>query len=501
MLELNQNSITTKSSRSSKKLPPYIGIITTLIILFISLFLIGKSLNSVNNNYQEYQKNLIKMQQLDSDFNQEILKSRYELFSSYDSLVHNLNYQQSLQEKLITPPGFINDKEKQDLESIINQINIVLEQKETLSDRFKSKNALLKNSLRYLPLLTNQLETKFDKQDKLENLSATQLATLRSNLNRLMRSLLLYNISVDENIRSEIESLTTRLSQLEIEYGLSEEEFPSRLVESHTNIIINTKPEVEQLTAQLITPLRKEVLTLENLLDNSYKRASTTTNIYRLITLAWFLFLFALFNYILLKNLGDASPQFLQYKQKVKRISTALRQILVAKNDPSAVDNIPDITDLTSCRDDLGILATGVTQIREQIKQEQDNNLQEESFTFLVARLSLLIKTSQKNLNSSISTYLKSIFEDVLQDMDCQLIDITVEAEQIHLLFSYPAKIQLTQLVKEIKTGASSYLNQEFPTIGENIAKTGGLWSDAYVITSCDGALLNKKRSSKVQTI
>lgn len=488
----------TKLFKLNKNMGSFAEILLAIIILLISLFLIDKSFNTNSNQYQEYKDNFIKLQQLDSDFNQEILKSRYELFSSYDSLVRNSKNQQSLQAKLIDIPDFINFQEKKELETTINQINIVLEQKASLSDRFKSKNALLKNSLRYLPLLTNQLETKFDEQEKIENLSTTQLAALRSNLNRLMRSLLLYNISVDDNVKSEIDSLTDQLSQLEIEYELTEDEFPSRLVESHTNIILNTKPQVEQLTTRLITPLKEETKNLAALLEKSYKRAVITTNIYRFITVCWFLFLLALLNYILLKSFRTSSPQFFQYKQKVKRISAALTEILAAKNDLSVLGNMPEITDLTSCRDDLGVLATGVIQISDQIKQEQENNIKEESFAFLVARLSLLMKNNpnNNNLNFSISTYLKSIFEDVLNDMDCQLIDVKVEAEQIQLIFRYPPKTKLSQLVKEIKTGTASYLKQQFPTIGENLAKDGGLWSDAYFITSCDGTLLTSSPTS-----
>ena len=140
-----------------------------------------------------------------------------------------------------------------------------------MSERFKSRNALLKNSLRYLPLLTNQLESKLD--NPTQNLTTVQLTTLRNNLNKLIRNLLIYNVAVDEKNQSEIESLNDKLLQLEIEYGLTANDFPVDLVASHTNIILNTKPQVEELTSGLVTPLKERTQVLEDLLQKSYQQA------------------------------------------------------------------------------------------------------------------------------------------------------------------------------------------------------------------------------------
>ena len=284
------------------KLNILLTIFCLILIVFISFFLLSKSFNQANKQYQNYRDNLIKLQQLDAEFNQEILKSRYELYTSYDPLVKNLSNQKSLQAELTNIPAFISYETKTELKIILVHLNKLLEEKANLSESFKSRNALLKNSLRYLPLLTNQLETKFDSQQKSENLTPTQLANLRSNLNQLILNLLLYNVVVDEDIQSTIESLTTQLSQLFIEYGLTEEEFPATLVESHTNIILNIKPQVEQLTTRLISPLKNEIKTIESFLQNEYKWIIITTNIYRFLTIFWFLLLIFWLNYLCLKR-------------------------------------------------------------------------------------------------------------------------------------------------------------------------------------------------------
>ena len=495
MLRSNQHSFTRRIFKLGNNLNPAINIIIVIILLLVSFFLIAKFFSVSTRQYQIYRDNLIELQQLDAEFNQIILKARYELFTTYDPLVSNLAKQQSLQAKLINVPDFIDSEAKKDLETILDETNTLLEQKASLSESFKSRNALLKNSLRYLPLLTNQLENKFEASEIAKIITPTQLATLRGNLNKLIRNLLLYNIAVDEKTQSEIESLKAQVSQLKIEYGLTEDEFPAGLVESHTNIILNTKPQVEQLTALLITPLKKETQALESLLENNYRKAVITNNIYRFLAICWFIGLLGLLNYILLKRLQTSNPQLLQYQQKVKRITAALTQALAVKQNLSVVANNPPITDLTSCRNDLGVLATLVIQVTEQLKQEQEINLQEESFAFLAARLSLLTKNSQKVLNPQILARLKSILEDVLQSRDCQFIDLKGKAEQIQLLFRYPPKIKLSQLVKEIKTVSSFALKEEFSAIEKNVDRDGEFWSDAYFIASCDGNFLNKKSS------
>ena len=110
MFRLNQHPLARRLSKLRKPLKPLIRIISVIIILLISFFLISKSFDTSTKHYQEYQKNLIKLQQLDADFNQEILKSRYELFTSYDPLVKNLIDQQSLQVNLKNIPIFIDTK-------------------------------------------------------------------------------------------------------------------------------------------------------------------------------------------------------------------------------------------------------------------------------------------------------------------------------------------------------------------------------------------------------
>ena len=487
MVNVNQQSNFKRSAKLINQINPFIALTSTLIIIAISVFLLSKSFGFNTKQYQRYQNNLIQLQQLDADFNQAVLKSRYELFTSYDPLVYNLQQQRSLQQQLVRIPQFVNPITKKKLNTLLKEVDNALQQKIELSDRFKSRNALLKNSLRYLPLLTNQLESKFDNQAGIENLTTTQVTTLRSNLNKLTRNLLIYNVAIDQKIQSEIENLNNKLAQLEVEYGMTSQDFPTDLVASHTNIILNTKPQVEELTARLVTPITEKTQALGNLTKTSYQQANLTVNIYRLATVLWFLLVLAFLNYLVLKKLRTSNPQFSQYKHKVKRISSTLKESLEVKENLREIAHISNITDLVSCRDALGDLALGVIEVGNQIKQEQTSNHQAESCAFLASQLTLFTKNEQKLFNSKMSLQLKVIFEMILDSKGCQLVEIEELTTQIKLIFAYKSTMKLSQLVSEIKTDSYDYLKQEFSEMTKNMTTANELWSDTYSVTSCDG--------------
>ena len=108
---------------------PLITLIGTIIVIAISIFLITKSFGFNARQYQNHQDNVIHLQQLDADFNQAVLKSRYELFTSYDPLVRNLQQQRILLKELVEFPRFIRLETKGKLNTALEEINTSLKQK------------------------------------------------------------------------------------------------------------------------------------------------------------------------------------------------------------------------------------------------------------------------------------------------------------------------------------------------------------------------------------
>ena len=497
---------------------------TVLVVLLFSAFLISKSLSVNFEQYQQERDRIVELRELDSTFNQEILKSRYKLFADYDLLVRSLAKQKNMNKQLQNLPDFVTPQERQEMEPILKEIRTVVNNRESLSERFKSRNALLKNSLRYLPLLTSQLEEKFEVQEQAKILTPNQIYSLKSTLNGLIRNLLLYNIAVDERLTLNIEALIGRLSQLDIQYELTEEQFPTELVKSHANIILATKPQVEQLTTQLLKPLQQYTKSLEVTLNSSYKQAARRVNLYRLFTFIWFLILLIFVNYLLLKGLGKLNPALSRYKKQVKKLTAVLAEMSQTKNASSDTEgistlmhgssnNLPveissspgvspaslipslslsnsksELVDLADRSDELGQLARRVQEMLVEIVESKQTGAEEQALASLTASLTLVTKDRKKMISLRTVDSLKTIFSNALDEWDCQMIDFQGSLEQVQILFNYPPQVQLIQLVAHLKAVSSSYLDRNLRDIIGSLNGKSQIWSGFYSLTSCEAA-------------
>lgn len=223
------------------QLPRVFMALATILIL---AFLIGKSLSIDFNQHQRYRSAIVEMQSKDATFNQDILKSRYELFNSYDSLVNNLAAQKMLQKQLHEIPNFIEARGKKQIQNLLATQAELLDQKESLSERFKSQNATLKNSLRYLPVLIAEIEETATTQ--------VWFVPLKKTFTNLMYEILLYNLTANEELKPNIKAQIEKLSQIKDKYAISENKLSTKLAISHVNVFLINKPLVDDLTRRII---------------------------------------------------------------------------------------------------------------------------------------------------------------------------------------------------------------------------------------------------------
>jgi hypothetical protein len=127
--------------------------------------------------------NLSKLQELDSELDETMLKLRDGLLNNYDPLVATLNlvnaHKRDLQEG---EHGIVRDGGAE-LETAMASVAAKLAEKEALFEQFKSENALLKNSFHYFPLSVERL------------LRAPQVpAEVHNPMQRLLRDVLLLRL-------------------------------------------------------------------------------------------------------------------------------------------------------------------------------------------------------------------------------------------------------------------------------------------------------------------
>lgn len=307
-------------------------LLVTLIGLGGLIFTIAKSREIDLDRHQQYRDTIAQLQQKESDLNQIVLNARYELYVSYDPLVENLNSQKQIQQQLENIPNFLGRKERQEIQELLKERETLLTQKESLSEWFKSQNSLLKNSLRYLPLLASQLEEKVTNERETTSLEGTpsnsSLTSLRIIFNDLLRNLLLYNITTNENLEPAIKQQIVQLSQLNEQDKISDREFPIQLAVSHANIILTQKPQVEELTSQLLISAPQQTLDLANLYKISYQKARHSVDTYRFLRAGLFFILLIWIDYLFL----DRFSRFRQNNAQSNTIKARTKEI---QNSPS----------------------------------------------------------------------------------------------------------------------------------------------------------------------
>ena len=87
-------------------------------------------------------------------------------------------------------------------------------------------------------------------------------------------------------------------------------------------------------------------------------------------------------------------------------------------------------------------------------------------------------------------TDLRNIFKKVCTDFEATLVECNGEDDHVHLLITYPPKVQLSKLVNSLKGVSSRKLRELRPEISGRYYN-GVLWSPSYFAASCGGAPLD----------
>jgi len=244
----------------------------TILCLLTFLFLKTRSLNVKQHNQLVNQ--LHQLKQVDSALNTDILKSRFAVSTNYDPLVRSTTRLRDLVQELkagLTPfTSEGNNEVKERFESLAR----VLAEKELLTEKFKSQNAVFQNSLHYFPTATNNLIASIP--------DSAQGQLLIPTLDQLLLITLIYNLSTGEELKPQV------LAQIEA-LRLLRNRFPPEIatdidiVIAHAQKIVQLKAQVNQLMLSLIQiPSTQRVDELFQAYSAYYEQASQQANLYRL---------------------------------------------------------------------------------------------------------------------------------------------------------------------------------------------------------------------------
>ncbi|HEY6330920.1 MAG TPA: response regulator [Blastocatellia bacterium] len=211
-------------------------------IAAVFIFLLIKTQGTDYAAHDRFNADLRRLKELDATINQDVLKSRYEMLPNYDPFVDENAEARALQSDLRTL-ALGSGAGRADITGALDSYSEISAHREDLLEKFKSRNAVLKNSLRYLTALTAELTDQNNPR-----FVGTEMA---ARLNEMVRDGLIYNLHSEEGfaakIRGEVDALQSNGigKPATSEAGLG-------AVAAHIKTILRYRADVDQLISELM---------------------------------------------------------------------------------------------------------------------------------------------------------------------------------------------------------------------------------------------------------
>ncbi len=239
-------------------------------------FLTFKSQSVSTKKHLRYSTAIAKQKEIDSQVNQSVLRARYELLSSYDIMVQAMKQQEELQTELASLPGYIANQGQ--LQNNLDKNAEAFEQKYQLLEQFKTQNAVLKNSLTYLPNLVQELRSNKTKLG-LPN-------DVEQSLANVLDDALLYSLSSNESLTPKIKAGLQRIDQRIDNKSTNASDL--KLVLNHVRVILENKPKIDRLTTELLNASTTESLAnLDSNYQKQHQSARRTASNFQILAIGW----------------------------------------------------------------------------------------------------------------------------------------------------------------------------------------------------------------------
>ena len=96
-------------------------------------------------------------------------------------------------------------------------------------------------------------------------------------------------------------------------------------------------------------------------------------------------------------------------------------------------------------------------------------------------------KYRRKVLVDGVDTRLKVIIQECAEEFECEIIEMEIMPDHVHLLIEVDPQFGIHRVVKMIKGRSSRLLRQEFPILKRRIPS---LWTNSYFVSTVGGAPL-----------
>ena len=315
-----------------------------LLMAGVLTFLYIKTQDVDIASYNRITGNLGSIKQIDAMLNQDILKSRNELLLNYDPLVSEMAQLKRLNRSIMEAPYDMNNNRDQIIQELAG-LDELIQQKGIWLEEFKSENAILRNSLHYLPVLSDEII-----------LSLTESGVATSLLNAVSDfygDTLSYAISGDSLYVSHVISHAQDLKEMRDKYPARDRDNIDRLID-HATMVVRKKTVVDNLLAQLVNlPLAEHVDSLGHLYGMSHEEGIKRANVYRSYLYGFAVILLVIIAYVmnrlrkssleLKKTVADLDFQkFALDQHAIVTIADAAGKIIYANAKFSEISGYPN---------------------------------------------------------------------------------------------------------------------------------------------------------------
>jgi two-component system NtrC family sensor kinase len=252
--------------------------VATALLVSVLVFLYARTQQHGESAYFENVALLRHLKQLDAQWELDVLKSRIGINAHYDPLADSMSESGMLLEKFESDLG----SQQHDDTVVLAQGSAALRrhigEKAVLIERFKSTNAVLRNSLVFLPTAAQDLLQAIGRTREGERSAAKPLA---EGVSHLLLASMLYSQSASEDRRAEIQG---ELNRLDANKHLVAAEVRA-LVDifgAHVRTILREQGTVNGLLGRIAeVPTAARVDDIHNALSGEQQRAAAQNRQYR----------------------------------------------------------------------------------------------------------------------------------------------------------------------------------------------------------------------------
>ncbi|MEM6252772.1 MAG: DAHL domain-containing protein [Cyanobacteria bacterium P01_D01_bin.156] len=247
------------------------------LLLWVGLLIQCRPIST--KDHLAYKDALAKQLQYDLNVNQAVLETRQVSEPNDVRLATAIEQLDNNRKRLQTVPAFLNQQNNQanqHLQNTLQESNTTLKQKVLLAEQFRVDNARIQESLSQLPVLLEQSSSNVLVGESLDQ-----------PLVELFNQVLLYGLSLDDSLRSEISTQITQIQSLSDEAQLAERD-TIQIALDQSRFIVENKPAVDELTQSLLAvPTTEQLQTLIETYEVAYQQANARTQRFQLAAIIW----------------------------------------------------------------------------------------------------------------------------------------------------------------------------------------------------------------------